>query len=181
MYHLGVFHGQYCTPFTLMKDDKENTAKYPCPFSTCWTHEKNKKFTFKGLIIHFSHNHKQDQDAKGQFKNNIKCNQCLLAGDRDYVLISGIWNWRQHVDLAHNEQRRAYQCFICLDLIRSARGLRMYYYHIHERRGFFADAFQCPECIRTGQQDVPVIMGREAWKEHVDKCHNAGVRESQFD
>jgi hypothetical protein len=24
-------------------------------------------------------------------------------------------------------------------------------------------------------------MGREAWKEHVDEYHNAGVRESQFD
>ena len=157
-----------------------------CPFSTCTTKSKHKNFNFRGLIAHFARGHEQDHhpnpDAEGQFKNTIQCPKCVSRGDKTGALINGIWNWKRHFDLVHEEQKQTvYQCFICLDFIRTARGLKSHYHHVHEQRErCFANPFPCPECVRLGQTDPPGVIGRKAWQDHVEQYHNGGAKEVEF-
>jgi hypothetical protein len=69
-----------------------------------------------------------------------------------------------------------FQCYLCMELIRTARDLKSHFNNLHERReGFSERSFPCPECARLGQINCATIKGRKAWKEHIDQYHDGGV------
>ena len=115
----------------------------------------------------------------------IQCHRCVSQGVAESTtpLVDSIWDCRRHFVLVHcSEQQTMYQCFLFLEFIRTARGLKSHFHNLHERREhFFANPFQCPECIRTGYGGAPEIIGRKAWQDHNDQYHNGGAKEELLD
>lgn len=178
--HLERFYGQRYTPY--FRQTEKYPEKYPCPFLNCDVQRKGKPYNSRGLTGHFARVHVNEQDAnvQGKFKDAIQCHRCISqkVGGGTAPLIASLRDWRRHIDLVHcRDQHRMYQCLLCLEMVRTARGLKSHFYSLHERReSFFANPFRCPECIRAGQDDAPEIMGRKAWQEHNDQHHDGGAK-----
>jgi hypothetical protein len=183
--HLERFHGPYSLPYT--PSDLKDPARYPCPFSVCTSKGKDKLFNARGLNVHITKAHKAEMDekTKDRFKTKVRCHQCCsckrcnLQGVGHTALVESVAKWKTHFDIFHADEKRiVYQCFICQDTIRTAQGLKSHFSNLHERReGYFAKSFSCPECIRTGNVDPPIIIGRKAWQEHIGQCHDGAAKE----
>lgn len=187
--HLERFHGPYCLPYA--SADLKDVAKFPCPFSICNSKGKHKLFNSRGLTGHLSKSHAAEIDNrnKDKFKAEVRCAQCcsckrcISQGAGHGVLVNGISEWKRHFAMFHaDENRTLYQCFICQEVTRTPGGLKSHFWNLHEKReGYFEKPFSCPECVRGGTIDSPSIVGRKAWQEHVDKCHNGGAKEHKPD
>lgn len=183
--HLERFHGPYSLPYT--PSDLKDPARYPCPFPDCKSKGKDKLFNVRGLSVHITKAHKAqlDEGIKDRFKTKVRCHQCCSCkrcdspGVGHTVLVESIARWKSHFDIFHADEKRiAYQCFICQDTVRTSQGLKSHFSNLHERReGYFAKPFSCPECIRTGNIDPPIIQGRKAWQAHIDDCHDGAAKE----
>lgn len=187
--HLERFHGPYSLPYA--PSDLKDPARFPCPFPFCNSKRKDKLFNSRGLNVHLSkaHTTELNERMKDKFKTEIRCGQCCsckrcVSQEVGHaVLVDSVAEWKRHFDMFHADEKRIlYQCYICQDTIRTAGGLKSHFSNLHERReGYFEKAFSCPECLRAGNIDPPSIIGRKAWQEHIDQCHNGGAKEHKPD
>ncbi|RSL40061.1 hypothetical protein CEP51_016741 [Fusarium floridanum] len=123
-----------------------------------------------GLTRHVTSEHREDSEKP------FYCRECEFSGQKQLVA-AGLSTWSNHVEQYHGRLHapspaKPAHCLLCNKTF-SAGGFSLHLKRSHIQLGHFKTSFPCPECRRSGTDNL--ITNLDQWILHVQDTHDGGA------
>lgn len=142
-----------------------NTSMHRCLLCNAGSFAKQSALSRHTTVVHVK--------EESIFEKAFSCPECHRLNLGDHIIRDAA-DWCTHVAEHHSSGNAAHpsaliqtRCLLCDELLFNERS---HFMSIHWKKGQFNQAFPCPECVRSGGEDV-LIKCYEDWNLHCATVH----------